>query len=226
MGESQTEYTRWISDSSVKAMSTSGLLSSHTMVLTSGIQAGSSSEILSYYPPVISASSPANSPAVASVSIRLFGQNYGQTSFTLSQRASFSSAQRTAWDSDTSISGMPCDGLAASIRLILSAGIRVGTRTRAFTYNIPSLQVVLGRRNFPAQCHPPLSVTFLGSSFGVFHLSPSLRVGSTVTQATLWTSDTSIMGICALGVSSTEGITVTAIIGRVSTRTEVITLRV
>ena len=168
MGQSVAEYTRWISDSSLKAMSTSGLSSSHTVVLTSGNQAGSSSDIHSYLLPVISQSSPGNQPAIATNVFLILGKNYGQSAYSLSSRIGVYAAQRTSWDSDSSITAMPCDGLSASIRLILSAGIRIGTRTRAFTYNTPSLQAVIGIRNFPAEYHTPVAIKFAGSSFGVF----------------------------------------------------------
>ena len=113
MGQSVSEYTRWISDSSLKAMSTSGLSSSHTVVLTSGNQAGSSSDIHSYLLPVISQSSPGNQPAIATNVFLILGKNYGQSAFSLSSRIGVSAAQRTSWDSDSSITAMPCDGLSA-----------------------------------------------------------------------------------------------------------------
>ena len=222
MGQSVAEYTRWISDSSLKAMSTSGLSSSHTVVLTSGNQAGSSSDIHSYLLPVISQSSPGNQPAIATNVFLILGKNYGQSALSLSSRIGVSAAQRTSWDSDSSITAMPCDGLSASIRLILSAGIRIGTRTRAFTYNTPSLQAVIGIRNFPAEYHTPVAITFAGSSFGVFHLSPNFRVANTVTQETKWVSDTSIIALSGAGVFGTEGVSVTAVIARIATRTELL----
>ena len=222
MGQSVAEYTRWISDSSLKAMSTSGLSSSHAVVLTSGNQAGSSSDIHSYLLPVISQSSPGNQPAIATNVFLILGKNYGQSALSLSSRIGVSAAQRTSWDSDSSITAMPCDGLSASIRLILSAGIRIGTRTRAFTYNTPSLQAVIGIRNFPAEYHTPVAITFAGSSFGVFHLSPNFRVANTVTQETKWVSDTSIIALSGAGVFGTEGVAVTAVIARIATRTELL----
>jgi len=221
MGESQTEYTLWISESVIRAMSTSGLFSSHAMVLTSGNRDGSISQVLSYNIPAVSLNCHANQPATGSTIITIFGQNYGQASFTASQKFQYSSAQRTDWDSDSSISALPSDGLAASIRLILSAGIRIGTRTRAFTYNIPQLRVVSERTNFPAEYYSAISITFLGSSFGVFHQTIMVRVGNTNSESTVWISDTSMVASCGTGVFATEGFTVTSAVARVATRTEV-----
>lgn len=222
MGETQTEYTRWISESVLKAMSTAGLAGSHVMVVSSALRTGTMSEILSYNNPVVSVNHHGNMPATGSTILTVFGMNYGQASFTMGQKFQYSSAQRTDWDSDSSVRAMPSDGLTASIRLILSAGIRVGTRTRAFTYNIPQLRLALERQNFPSQYHSAISVTFVGSSFGVFAHTQSLRAGNTNTEATLWTSDTSVLTRIGVGAFGTEGFTITSAVARVSTRTEVI----
>ena len=221
MGETQTEYTRWISESVVKAMSTSGLSGSHVLVVTSGVRTGTLSQTLSYNIPVVSVNHHGNMPATGSAILTVSGKNYGSASFTMGQKFQYSSAQRRDWDSDSSVRAMPSDGLAASIRLILSAGIRVGTRTRAFTYNIPQLKFVLERKNFPAHYHSAISITFVGSSFGVFQHTASMRAGSTNTEATLWTSDTSVLASIGVGVFGTEGFTITSAVARVATRTEV-----
>ena len=222
MGESQTEYTRWVSESTVKAMSTAGLFSSHSMVVTSGTRSGSISDIHSYNIPDVSVNHHGNQPATGSTMVTVFGRNYGHAAFTLMQKFQYSSAQRTEWYSDSSISAMPSDGLAASIRLILSAGIRVGTRTRAFTYNIPQIRFVLERKNFPAEIHTAISITFVGSSFGVFSNTQNMRAGNTNAESTVWGSDTSIVATCGSGAFATDSFTVTAAVARVATRTEVL----
>ena len=221
MGESQTEYTWWISESVVKAMSTAGLFSSLSVVLTSGSHTGSMSEIISYIAPDVSANRHGNQPARASTMVTVFGRNYGQASFTVRQKFQDSSAQRTDWDSDSSITAMPSDGLGASIRLILSAGIRIGTRTRAFTYNIPQVRIALTRQNLPSVYFAAQSITLSGSSLGVFHKTQNVRVGKTGCESTAWISETSVVATCGTGTFATQGFTVTAVVARVTTRTEV-----
>ena len=180
------------------------------------------SEILSYNLPVVSTNKHGNQPSTGSTMVTVFGKNFGQCASSLKQKIQYSSAEETEWDSDTAITAMPGDGLAASIRLILSAGIRVGTRTRAFTYNTPQLKSLLGQGNHAAEYQPTVLVSFFGSNFGVFHQTPGLRAGNTATESTIWTSDTSILARVGTGVSSTGGFTVTSAIARVITRTEVL----
>lgn len=220
-GETQTEYSRWASDSNVKAMSTSGISSSKTIVLTSGVRPGSVSEILSFNLPVLSSNKHGNQPSTGSTVVSISGRNFGPNVFCLKQKFQYTAAETTEWDSDTAITAMPGDGLAASIRLILSAGIRVGTRTRAFTYNTPQIASLLGQANRAADYQPPISITFHGSSFGVFHQTPALRAGNTVTETTIWSSDISVLGKVGAGIGATEGFTVTSAVARVATRTEV-----
>ena len=205
----------------MKAMSTSAIAGSHSIVLTSGVRVGTVSEVLSYNLPIVSSNKHGNQPSTGSTIVTVFGKNFGQSAFTLKQKYQYSTAETTDWESDTAITAMPGDGLAASIRLILSAGIRVGTRTRAFTYNTPQIATLSGQANRAADYQTAISITFHGSNFGVFHQTTALRAGDTATEATIWTSDISVRGRIGTGVGATEGFTVTSAVARVATRTEV-----
>ncbi len=71
----------------------------------------------------------------------------------------------------------------------MTVGVRSGTVTEAFSFDVPSLSVLtVGNRLATGSA----SVTVHGSSFGHHIYTQAGRVGDTACEATDWVADTSV----------------------------------
>jgi len=115
-------------------------------------------------------------------------------------------AEWTVWVSDTSVLLKLARGYAHSRSLTLTAGIRVGTLSEAASYDIPSVSSVALEQLFPPDDN---RVFVSGTSFARNDYSPTVRVGGSATESTVWASDSSLKLKVAQGVGRTHTIAVT-----------------
>ena len=147
---------------------------------------------LKYAKPKIYAISSVNGPGTGMLTIAVTGKNFGpveeNTRIGGDKRSiSFGGTHSvlTRWMSDTSIICILSPGIALA-PVDMSITIEGQKNSTKFSYNEPELNA----QNVAAGGD---TVTiFLGSNFGQFDLSPTLRVGFSSCESTIWVSDSSI----------------------------------
>ena len=91
--------------------------------------------------------------------------------------------------------------MAGTRRITVTAGVRVGSVTEAFSFDAGSLSV-LTRGNRAAT--GSASVTVHGSGFGHHSYTQAARAGDTACEATDWASDTTVLCKVSSGVRGTR----------------------
>jgi hypothetical protein len=137
---------------------------------------------------------PANGPSTGGAQIFINGAgNFGLPSTPAAEaRVGGTACRATLWISESSLLATLAPagvGLQESVTLTM-VGVRISTWTKAFTYDSPEF-INLSQQSSPAKAVG--SVTFVGTGFGAYMSSPTLRLGDTACVNTRWTSSSTIL---------------------------------
>jgi hypothetical protein len=204
VGLSTCETTLWRAATSVVCMRAAGLAISQHVSITAGGAGGSVSETVSY--DALCQSTPAGLDAVtrrvntraAGGLLRLKGCE-GSAAFGLMQERSMASrigrsgSEATMWWSTSSMAAKAARGGLGSVRVAMTVGNRVVSATESVSYDIGGLSG-LGRGNLGMG----RAATVLGGGMGSMVTTGALRVASTASEATVWQSDSSVVGMAGL----------------------------
>jgi hypothetical protein len=117
-------------------------------------------------------------------------------------RAAWSAGETTRWVSVSSVvAGVPSAGSRGSVRMVVSAGQRAGSRTVAMSYQRIKVSSTMPA-NQPAT--GSASITITGSSLALTSHTAAVRVDASDAEATQWTSDSAVAAVCAMGVKGTK----------------------
>ena len=215
------QATKWSSIQSIQCKSSAGAFKTQSMILTSGIQVQSLSEVISYDLPAVNGSknSLQNIPVLGSNEISVFGAHFGSVEACISARLHSSRCESTTWVSDTSILGQPGAARTASCHLVVTNGILSGSSTSIITYDSHSQP-----DNFVFKQNVVRTFAramYLGVSTGVADYTATISVGHSACDASVWTSDTSLACKPAAADGASLRATVTAALN-VGTKTDVI----
>jgi hypothetical protein len=216
-GGSGCEMSKWVSETSVRCKMAAGIQATMRLVVTHGVSVGTVSRVLSYDAPTVKVvPATVNHATTGKVTVSVHGANFGKTRYSMAARAGGTSMQQTAWVSDTAVTAKMPMGLGGTLRVMLTAGVQVGTLTEALSYDIPSLSSVTGAGDHPAT--GKTSTTVSGVDFGLFASTVGVRAGFTACESSGWVSDSSVVCKISAGVSRTLRLSVTAGV-QVGTRT-------
>eukprot|EP00286_Rhodomonas_abbreviata_P024601 CAMPEP_0181297044 /NCGR_PEP_ID=MMETSP1101-20121128/5026_1 /TAXON_ID=46948 /ORGANISM="Rhodomonas abbreviata, Strain Caron Lab Isolate" /LENGTH=505 /DNA_ID=CAMNT_0023401947 /DNA_START=215 /DNA_END=1732 /DNA_ORIENTATION=+ len=219
VGQSSCEASEWVSDSSVRCMSSSGVRGTLRLGLTVGDQAGSLTEALSYGRVEISTVNVLNRMFSSSTPISMRGSSFGLIGLSSKSAIGFTACEASVWESDTAMRCRLVGSFTGTLKLSLTSGASSGSMTQAMSYDGISVSGV----------HPQnlastgsVSVTISGATLGLAQFSPHTRVGPSACETTDWTSATAVRTLVGQGWASSLRLGVT--LGeRVSTRTDAIT---
>ena len=204
---SSCEQSAWVADSSVRCRTETGVRSSRTTILSSGVRMGSLTDGISLSPVDMSAVSISNSPSTGSILLTLSGTNFGSSSSSCGAMLAGTASAWTVWNSETSLICLDGRITRNSRRLSLSVGSRFRTLTGAFS---ASSLIISSKSVSNVGCSGSRTLSIFGSGFGVSAVSVVLRVSASFCTVTLWVSDTSIQSLNSPGIGTTGAVALTA----------------
>lgn len=170
---------------------------------------GSLSDSISFDFACVTAVMPPNVPATGRVSMTLYGLDFAVSHSSIESRLGFTGAEASDWSSATSVRCKSAAGTnlpAGDLHVVVTALVKVGTLSQAFTFNspissfIPANQPTRGRT---------ASLTMFGSDFGMSGASLAGRFGPTACESSGWTSDSSMTCLAAAGTFASLSAAVT-----------------
>ncbi|KAJ1467356.1 hypothetical protein T484DRAFT_2027455 [Baffinella frigidus] len=176
-GFTACESTEWESASAVRCRMPVSISGTRRVALTVGVRAGSVTEAWSLDVATISNLVRMNHPSTGSVSVTIRGAHMSVFQPTHASRVGFTSCESSTWTSSTSVACRPSHGLASTRRIAVTAGIRTGCITEAFSYASPLISSLdMTRSNCPAAGNCIMYI--YGSGFGVDDFTPMARHSS------------------------------------------------
>jgi hypothetical protein len=192
IGGTSSRATEWESMSSLRCKAARGIASSHSLVLTTQIRAGTLIQILSFDTPCISRLQFSNHPAYDGAGVPMVGALFGFSTNSASARMGLTVSRSTNWLSGTSLVAFCSPGLSVRLTAIVSVGQKVGSHSRIFSYDSPVIRNALKLSTNIPKAGVVLNLPVLGQNFGVSDYSPEAVAGLTSCEASLWHSDSSI----------------------------------
>eukprot|EP00960_Hanusia_phi_P068982 766978-Hanusia_phi.AAC.4 len=201
------EETLWESDTSLFCKSMLGVGQSQRVAVTVS-DVGTLTEVLSNDPPSIVQVAPGNtwSSLASSNTILTINLEGGRPGYTLKARVAGTQAELTSWDSVSSVMCQASAGSGSTKAVALTSGQTVATTSESFTYDSPDLRSI---ENRTITTEGGQFLTFFGSQFVAFDVSPAVAVEFTVCELTRWISDSSVIGKVASGISLNLNIRIT-----------------
>jgi hypothetical protein len=212
-GGSAAEVTLWVSDTILNSMIAGGTGRMNGtdgvgwgLVATCGIRTVSWSLPLSYDLASLSSYANTNHPIFVPREHVFYGSGFGHNAdFSSAARFRSSAAMATSWKSESSVAAKTPFGTFKFHDSIVTVGIDVRcSQTNVYTYdgvwpylstsgNTSGLSPFPNLGNGPSS-GTPLTTGFLayGSGFDIMDKSPSLRIGGTGCETSMWHSDTAI----------------------------------
>ena len=199
--------TRWTSESSVLCSIPPQVSRNNAIQITVCQSVGTISYPVNFRTPNLSSALPANRPKLRKAPMLFFGSILGLSSQSSWVRLGLSSAESTAWRSDSSLSVSLCAGEQRSTDIALTIVSRISSFSGFFSYDKPTVSNV-SRANLP--CTANTTIQIFGLNMGAYRSSHGSRLGGTAQEAGSWVSDTSISALCARGKRLGLALTVTA----------------
>ena len=188
IGHTSCASTKWISDSLLTCLISSGILSSD-LVVTIEKKVGTGRYLFSYDVPYgVNVTQFFNSPS-SSTSGSIFGGNFGMSSTSITARVGVSAAEQTVWTSDTLLLLKSAGGFGASLSVVMTIGSFPGSLSDVFSYDSTILSSAVPL-NIAFGTH---SLNFSGSNFGLHDFCPRARSYGTRCEATTWISLSSLL---------------------------------
>ena len=196
-GFSGCESTLWESESSMRCLAGMGVGATRQLMITAGhlhsLTSGFSMDIAS-----LSAARRHNFAGTGSSSVTVHGTGLGLLSFTAMVRGGQTGCEGSEWESETSVRCLASIGSKKSRRFVMTAGVRAGSVSEAWSYDSPARMSLITASNVVGT--GGTSVTVYGRSIGgTKGFSHKSRAGHTACEGTEWQSDTSIA--CLVGHS-------------------------
>jgi len=194
LGASSCLTSVWTSDTSVECALTYGTGAKHRSVLTIDSVAGTMISVFSYDSPVSSFANAYNGPSTGGVMVTVSGLNFAGGDVTPTIVIdSATICTSVSWTSFTSLGcTKPAGYGTTSIATTVTA--LAGTQSAVFTFDSPVITRV-GEPNIAVSASG--SITLTGYNFSPVDRTPVVYIGSTVSETTVWSSDTSVT--CYIG---------------------------
>jgi len=179
----------------------------HMLMVTAGDRSGTVSEVLSYDRGMLDHVVAFEEAATGSKIVTIMGIGLGAStsSYTLAVRLGDSACEATRWVSSSCVYCSSAGGTRATLRIHLTSGQMAATVTEAYSYERPMLiQVMPGN----AATTGRMTVTCLGSNFGLVDFTIAFRIGGTACEASRWVADSTVKCKLPAGVSSNRWVEV------------------
>ena len=216
--ESGSEFTSWISMTSILCAASVGISTSKSYIITTGISVGSSSQALSFDVPSISAilagTSGRNIPTSTAVNtVTMHGFHFARSSFSPKLYVGNTDCESSMWTSVTSVAGILASLQTKASQIVaVTAGSAISTSSSLLSFDVLRMVSIVRASNAITYIqHLGTRVELRGSSFGfAVLLTQSARIGFTSSGQTIWTSDTFVICRQSSGIFTHLNVRVTA----------------
>jgi hypothetical protein len=197
--------TVWTSDSSVTCAIATSIGRSVRIIMTVALRVGTRLGALSYDAPSISSIYTGNAPS-SGIEITISGSGFGASGqISTASRLLGTSSEATVWISSTSLVSRFASGSSQTGRVVVTAGVVVGTTTSFLSYDRPE----------PQQAWPynirnsgRISISITGAEFAFNSYSQKVRITSSACEASAWISDSHLTCRIARGHATRNGLAV------------------
>ena len=202
-----SDLSRWMSDSSIMALTASSTGKTQRVSLTAALQPSTLTEAFSLSGPILEFTVRlVNVQTYGGFSMQLTVYNYGPLAQSIGLRLG-SASESTQWISSSGLVTKFASGFGRAYFTALTTGSQVGSVTNQLSFDVPILNCITHRytelepgtgRN---DCEPhkfnylpfiDTIVTLHGSRFASVPVSPNAVVGGTSCATTTWISDSSV----------------------------------
>ena len=195
------EATEWESETSVRCLASRGSRGTKRVVLTAGESGGSVSESWSWDLGGLSVSRRGNRAGTGSVSVTLHGASLGLQMYTVHVRGGFTRCESSEWESATSVRCLVSQGDRTTRRVVITTGLLSGSSSALVSMDKSVLQSVFNQNGASTGS---TSITLYGLGFGIVSRSSTLRISSSLSEATDWWSQTALRCRFSLGTRSSQ----------------------
>lgn len=217
IGMSRCEGGEWISDTTVRALTSSGTHNGLGTALTVAEILATVSQVFSYDSHEPSAISSANGPAheQQAVAVTVLGNGFGQTHNSGSLRLGATACDASSWHSDTSVQCLHSYGSSVLRAVVMTSEFIVSSMSEAFTFDAGTVAPYGGCANVPT--HGTLvsnsagCVLMAGVGLSASY-SGTARFGQTTCTSTSWMSETAVH--CIPGKGELSGLAGTVTVER------------
>jgi hypothetical protein len=225
IGHTSTRSTVWVSDTIVTSLlmpASTG--QSHKLLMTSLIQVGTGTYILSYDIPSIHIPIAINIPATGASSITLFGVQLARSAYSSKVRIGQTGSTVTIWRSASSLQALAPWGINLNTAARVTIQSAVNSLTSSFTFNDYQSLSNIFMPNSPSTGSS--SFTVHGAGFGVAALSSKHRLLPTAAESSGWASDSSLKCRIFSGIERSREVYVTFGNSKVQSSTSVFSFNV
>jgi len=207
-GQTASEMTAWVSDTSMHGRTGPGLRGSHRLMITAGLQQGGTvTEIVSTDAVSVSMPYGSNAASDAAVMLTVHGSSFGLASRSPGISTGLTSCEATSWLSETSTRCLSSGVIGTSLRVTTTAGLLSGSVTEGFSAD--GLWKMSTSMLGNAFSTGSIGMTVVGIGIGLAQYSQVLQVGGSASERTYWQSDSSIRCQSSQGRMSSRMVAVT-----------------
>jgi hypothetical protein len=219
------ESSAWISDTSLLSRTPSGVARGTMRVaVTLGIRTGTITEIVSYDVPRVNIliGGTANQARLGGKPLQVgdgsegpfplqaTGTNLGAVDYSGSMRFGNTACETTVWRSDTQLAGKVAPGNSGSMRVVLTAGERMGSLSEAVSYDVPTLIATEVKDRSGNVAWDVSSFVAMNGLFETAVYTSRARLGGSACESTEWASESQVMCRSASGSRGSLSFAVTA----------------
>ena len=223
LGASGCESSSWQSGTSLTCLVPSGKAERGVQaVVTVAALVGSISQALTYPVPVATGGVPSNL-VQPSARVEIVGRNLGGHACSPVVAVGVTSAEMSAWVSETSVLASAGRGEASSLRVAVTVFNISTTRAGVLSFDVGSIAgIATGAVNLAQLSSAQPALTIAGAALGRVDVSGRQRVGASACELTVWCSDTRVLARASSGGAGTLRVVLSVGVGRVTTRTNLL----
>jgi hypothetical protein len=197
-----TERTFWESDTATRCAAGAGRAQSAQVTFSAGLRVGTATEVWTLDSGTVSSAKSSNRAVTGSSSITVYGLDLALFSSSVANSVGDSAFEASEWVADTSVRSRTAAGIRGSRNVVLTAVVQLGSLSVGISLDTASLASVYGANMAKTA---PMTVTVSGSDLGgIVMTTLKARVGGTAAVATIWMSQTSVVGLLTPGISATR----------------------
>ena len=201
--------TMWFSDTGLKCLPIATLSATSTTALTVGVRAGTLTAAVSSNTIAASSFRWTNTFLSSSDYVFILGSNLGTAAYSGKMCIGMSAGESSMWTSDSSLKANIAPSISSSLRMHMTANVRIGTCSSALSIDRPaflSANISFYQGNHASWASISLNSTGLGKA----GYTVSSGVGSSQAEKTGWVSETSAFALIPSGVGGSLRVKLTA----------------
>jgi len=219
IGLSASARTQWLSEDRIRCKVSNGAGGEKSVILTVGQRVGSALGLLSFNAPTVDDGQVRNLATLqdsAAAILTIGGSRFGRQAYSQTARIGHTAAVVNLWVSDSSLTVRAASGSDLPWSGVVTVEAQFGTLSSVFSYDGPVISSVF---NMSAPTVGGDRLTIFGDNFAQA-VSPSVRMGLTACEVTLWSSVESVECNIAGGVQGQDLAAVLTVALQVGTLTE------